>query len=121
MHPGKILLLSDGSQIFPVLNRFFASEGYETVTASSSRGAMQAMRQGDFRLVIARMNEAGRGGLRFLQALRRERPGIAAIILKGEHEVNSPLEAYQVQGNEEIFIPCGWPGLRRLVATCVKG
>jgi DNA-binding NtrC family response regulator len=121
MYSGKILLLSDGSKIFSVLNQFFTDEGYQTMTAYSSRGAREAMRRGDFHLLIARMNQNRPDGLGFLKALRKRHPRIMAIILKGEHEVNSPIEAYQVQNNEEIFIPCGWPGLRRLVANCLRG
>jgi DNA-binding NtrC family response regulator len=121
MHSRNILLLSDGSKIFSVLERFFTDEGYQTMTAYSRQGAIEAMRHGDFHLLIARMNQHRPGGLSLLKSMRKQHPGMMAIILKGEHEVNSPIEAYQVQDHEEIFIPCGWPGLRRLVAHCLPG
>jgi two-component system nitrogen regulation response regulator GlnG len=117
----NILLLSDGSKIFSVLKRFFTDEGYQTMTAYSSQGAIEAMRQGDFHLLIVRMNQNRPEGLSLLKTMREQHPRMMAIILKGEHEVNSPIEAYQVRDNEEIFIPCGWPGLRRLVAYCLPG
>ena len=58
--------------------------------------------------------------MHLLKSIRRRHPGVTAIILRGEHEVNSPLEAYHLQDEQEAFIPCGWPGLRRLVASCLS-
>ena len=82
--------------------------------------AIQALRRGDFHLVITRVNANRREPLPILTSIRQHYPGVTAIILRGEHEVNSPLEAYQMKDEEETFIPCGWPGLRRLVATCLS-
>lgn len=120
MDSRKILLLSDGSGIFPVLDQVFTAEGYQTLTEHSSQGAVQALRRGDFPLVITRIRPGRPGPLNLLKVLRRRHPRVTTIILRGEHEVNSPLEAYQMQAEEETFIPCGWPGLRRLVASCLN-
>ena len=120
MQSRKILLLSDGSRIFAVLDRFFTEQGYQTITTSSGEGALKAVRAGDSRLVITRLQQNRQEALATLKAIRRRHPGITAIILRGEHEVNSPIEAYQVKDDEESFIPCGWPGLRRLVASCLS-
>lgn len=120
MDSGRILLLSDGSQIFSVLDRVFTEAGYQTLTASSRQGAVQAIRRGDFHLVITRSNQRRPEPLTMLKLIRKRHPRVTAIILRGEHEVNSAIEAYQVQDEEETFIPCGWPGLRRLVANCLS-
>ena len=120
MQSRKILLLSDGSQIFAVLDQVFSGEGYQTLTERSSRGAAQAMRRGGFQLLITRAHQDRQDSLSMLKSLRRQHPGVTAIILRGQHEVNSPLEAFQVQDEAEVFVPCGWPGLRRLVASCLS-
>ncbi len=120
MDSGKILLLSDGSKIFSVLHGVFTEAGYQAITTDSSRGAIQALGRGSFQLLIARLSERRQETLGLLKSLRRRYPKVTAIILRGEHEVNSPLEAYQMQDEEEVFIPCGWPGLRRLVASCLS-
>lgn len=120
MQSRKILLLSDGSKIFSVLDQVFSGEGYQTLTECSSRGAAQAMRRGGFHLVITRAHKDRPEPLTALKALRRQHPEVTAIILRGEHEVNSPIEAYHLQDHEETFVPCGWPGLRRLVASCLS-
>lgn len=120
MSSRKILLLSDGSQIFSVLDRVFTDEGYHTLTEHTPLGAVQALRRGDFQLMITRIQPDRPEPLTWLKTLRRRHPRVTAIILRGEHEVNSPLEAYQMQNEEETFIPCGWPGLRRLVASCLN-
>lgn len=120
MHSRKILLLSDGSKIFSVLDQVFSEAGYQTLTEHSSRGAAAAMRRGVFPLLITRVRRNRHELLSFLKSMRRRHPAVTAIILRGEHEVNSPIEAYQVQDEAEVFIPCGWPGLRRLVANCLS-
>ncbi len=116
----KILLLSDGSRIFSVLDQIFTHEGYQTLTAPSDGSAAAVMRRGGFQLLIARVQKEGPEPLNLLKALRRQHPAVTAIILRGEHEVNSALEAYHLEDEGEAFIPCGWPGLRRLVASCLN-
>jgi DNA-binding NtrC family response regulator len=116
----KILLLSDGSQIFTVLSRVFTNEGYHTLTTDTPQAAIQALRCPDFQLLITRIRPDRPEPLSLLKALRRRHPRLTAIILRGKHEVNSPSEAYHLKDSEEVFIPCGWPGLRRLVASCLN-
>jgi DNA-binding NtrC family response regulator len=120
MQSRKILLLSDGSKIFSVLDQVFSGEGYQTLTERSSRGAVQAMRRGGFHLVITRAQKDRHDSLTMLKSLRRQHPEVTAIILRGEHEVNSAIEAYHLEDEAEVFVPCGWPGLRRLVASCLS-
>ena len=117
---GKILLLSDGSEIFSVLNRFFVEEGYQTATAHSSQGASEAVGRGGFHLLITRVNGKRPEILAMLKSIRQQHPRITTIILRGEHEVNSPIEAFQLQEHKEVFIPFGWPGLRRLLSNCLR-
>ena len=121
MYAGKVLLLSDGSEIFSALNRFFVTEGYQTATAHNNQDASEAVRRGDFHLLVTRVNGKRPELLALLQSIRQQHPRITTIILRGEHEVNSPIEAFHLQEQKETFIPCGWPGLRRLLANCLSG
>ena len=52
MQPGNILLISDGSQIFPALARFLTEAGYQVTTADYTQEAFQALRTGKFPLVV---------------------------------------------------------------------
>jgi len=115
----KILLLSDGSQIFTVLNQFFTDEGYHPLTTDTPQAAVQALRGADFQLLITRIRPDWPEPLSLLKALRRRHPRLTAIILRGKQEVNSPLEAYHLEDGEEVFIPWCWPELRGLVASCL--
>ncbi len=120
MANGKILLFSDGSKIFPALDRFFTDEGYQVLTTWSRQGAVSALRSGNFPLMITRLSRNRLEVAALLRSIRRRNARTVTIFLRGEHEVNSPIEAYEVKGKEEIFIPCGWAGLRRLVASCLN-
>jgi len=116
----KILLLSDGSQIFTVLSRVLTNEGYHTLTTDTPQAAVQALRCPGFQLLITRIRPDRPEPLSLLKALRRRHPSLTAIILRGKHEVNFPLEAFPPEDGEEVIIPCGWPGLGGLVASCLQ-
>jgi len=103
-----------------VLDQVFTEEGFQTLTARTNRSAAEAMRRGGFHLLITRVQKDRRDPLNLFKSIRRQHPGLTAIILRGEHEVNSPIEAYHLEDDQEAFIPCGWPGLRRLVASCLN-
>jgi DNA-binding NtrC family response regulator len=74
-----------------------------------------ALKTQGVQLIISRLS---RNGFSLLKAIRKA--NLKAILLKGEHEVNSPVEAYHLEGKEPVFIPCGWPGLKRLVNHCLS-
>jgi len=115
----NILLLSDGSQIFTVLSQFFTNEGYNPLTTDTAQAAVQALRGADFQLLITRIRPDRPEPLFLLKALRRRHPRLTTIILRGEHEINSTLDAYNPEDGEEVFLPWCWPELRRLVASCL--
>jgi DNA-binding response OmpR family regulator len=75
MSPRKILLLSDDSPIFPVLDKVFTAEGYQVTTTRSSHGALEALRTDDFRLLIARITPNGLRVFPVLRTLRKKAPG----------------------------------------------
>lgn len=122
MQPGNILLISDGSQIFPALARFLTEAGYQVTTADYTQEAFQALRTGKFPLVVTCLSNDWRDTRPFLKGVRDLNQGIAVIILRVGHEENSsPIEAYLIKTDGYQFMPCGWGGLRRLVANCLNG
>lgn len=121
MHHDSILLISDGSQIFPALSHFLEEAGHRVSTCEQTQEAFQLLRRGNFRLVITRLSNDWTDTRPFIKAVRGLKPGITVIILRLGPEIRSPLGAYLIKETGYDFKPLGWPGLRHLVANCLKG
>ena len=120
MHHANILLISDGSQIFPALARLLQATGYQVTTTDQTREAFQALRTGNFSLVITCLSNEWSDTRPFLKAVRDLKREIAVIILKVGPEIRSPIGAYLIKDEGYHFKPGGWPGLRHLVANCLS-
>jgi DNA-binding NtrC family response regulator len=121
MHHGNILVISDGSQIFPALTRFLTETGYQVTTTDQTQEAFQALLTGNLPLVITCLSNDWTDTRPFLKAVRDLNHEIAVIILRVGPEISSPTGAYLIKNEGYHFKPFGWPGLRHLVANCLSG
>jgi DNA-binding NtrC family response regulator len=121
MECGNILLISDGSQIFPALTRFLTEAGYQVTTTDQTHEAFQALLTGNFPLVITCLSNDWTDTRPFLKAVRDLKHEIAVIILRVGPEISSPTGAYLIKNEGYHFKPFGWAGLRHLVANCLSG
>jgi DNA-binding NtrC family response regulator len=120
MDAGDVLLISDGSQIFPPLARFLTEAGHRVMTTGETRQAFQSLRAGNFRLVITCLSNGWTDTRPFLKAVRDLNREIAVVILRPGPQAKSPVGAYLVKDEGYDFKPFGWPGLRHLVANCLS-
>ncbi len=119
MHHGNILLISDGSPIFPALSRFLMEAGHQVTITEQTRETFQALRTGKFPLAIACLSNDWTDTRPFIKKVREISPKTVVIILQPGPEVRSPVGAYLIKDTAYEFKSFGWPGLRRLVANCV--
>ncbi len=119
MHHGNILLISDGSPIFPALSRFLTAAGHQVTTTEQIQKAFQDLRTGNFPLVITCLSNEWPDTRPFIRAVRELNQEITIIILRLGPEVRSPVGAYLVKGTGYDFKPFGWQGLRQMVNTCL--
>lgn len=119
MHHGNILLLSDGSQIFPILSRLLTEAGHQVTTTCQTQEALQLLRSHNFPLIITCLTNDWTDTRPFIKAVRELNPATAVMILRPGPEVRSPIGAYLIKDAGYDFKPFGWPGLRRLVANCL--
>ncbi len=82
MHHGGILLISDGSQIFPALDRFLTEAGHLVTTVEKTQAAFQALRTGNFPLVISCLSNGWADTRPFIKAIKEQNPATAVIILR---------------------------------------
>jgi CheY-like chemotaxis protein len=121
MYHGHILLISDGSKLFPDLARFLAQAGYHVTLAFHGREAFQALRRGGSSLVITRFSKEWLDKRPFLDAVGELNQEISLLFLgSGPDEIRLPREAYLMKTTGDRITPCGWRGLRHLVTSLPK-
>ncbi len=120
MPQGNILLISDESPIFPALSRALTEAGYQVTTAHYAPEAFQALRTGDFPLVITCLTNEWTDTRPFLKAVRDLNLEITVVILRVEPEVCSPRDAYVFKKNSYLSTPCGWNRLQGLLNNCLS-
>jgi putative two-component system response regulator len=85
----RVLIVDDNRVALTILQNLLTQRGYEVVTASHGREAMEAMRGADgaCRLVISDWEMPEMDGLQLCQAIRRESlPGYTYVILLTSHD-----------------------------------
>jgi DNA-binding NtrC family response regulator len=120
MHHGHILLISDGSPIFPALARYLTEAGHQVTIIEDTQEAFQALRTGNFPLVITCLSNEWSDTRPFIKTVRALNPKTVVIILRLGPEVRSPVGAYLVKEAGYDFQPFGWSGLGHLVANCLN-
>ncbi len=120
MPPGNILLISDESPIFPALSRALTAAGYQVTTAHYAPEAFQALRTGNFPLVITCLTNDWTDTRPFLKAVRDLSQEITVVILRVEPEICSPRDAYVFKKDSYLSTPCGWSRLQGLLHSCLS-
>ncbi len=120
MHHDTILLISDGSPIFPALSRFLTAAGHQVTSTEATGEAFQLLRNGNYPLIITCLSNDWTDTRPFIRAVRELNPETTVIILRPGPGVRSPVGAYLVKESGYDFKPFGWQGLRHLVANCLS-
>ena len=120
MPQGNILLLSDGSHLFPILSRLLTAAGHQVTTTYQTQEAIQLLRSQNFPLIITCLSNDWTDTRPFMMAVRELKAETAVMILRPGPEVRSPIGAYLIKDTGYNFKPLGWTELRRLVANCVN-
>ena len=80
---GRILVIDDEAVVLESCRRVLAAEGYGTETACGVPEALERLRAGGFRLVIADILLPGQDGLGFLAEMTRSTPGLPVLMCSG--------------------------------------
>ena len=120
MQQDNILLISDRTPIFPDLAGLLAQAGYRVTLTFYGQEAFQALRTGEFPLVISRFNKDWVDTRPFLDAVREPGREITLLILTPAPELGAPSEAHLLKTDGYQFTSGDWGGLRHLVIACLS-
>jgi len=79
----RILVVDDEPQIREMLSMYFDRHGYETLTAGDSTETLRLISESKVDVVVLDIGLAEEDGLKLLEKLKAENPGLRVIMLTG--------------------------------------
>ena len=120
MKSEKILFVDDEQYVLDGIVRQLRKT-YPVVTATSGREALEKLKDGGFIVVVSDLRMPGMDGIAFLKEVRRQYPEITRIILSGDADLTTAIEAVN-SGQVFRFLtkPCSSNGLVTTLALAVR-
>ncbi|MEW6260048.1 MAG: sigma-54 dependent transcriptional regulator [Thermodesulfobacteriota bacterium] len=90
-----ILIVDDEKNYTRILSAVLQEEGYETLTASSGREALDLLHSADVNLVITDMKMPGMDGIELLESIKVDHPDLPIIVMTAFGTIEKAVEAMQ--------------------------
>jgi DNA-binding NtrC family response regulator len=100
-----ILLVEDEAEVLGLLGRFFERKGWVVQRAAEATGAMSLYERERPDLVLLDIGLPGLSGLRFLEALRKRDADATVIMLTGQADVETAVEAMRLGAENFLTKP----------------
>lgn len=101
----SVLLIEDDELVARTMARLISLEGYRVVHASTSAAAVESFRTGWFDAVISDLHLPGSSGVDVLNVVRAYDPDIPVVLVTGDPDVESAIEAVNLGVLEYIVKP----------------
>jgi DNA-binding NtrC family response regulator len=106
-----ILMVDDEPAVLFGYGRYFAKTGYETAEALSLADARKAVQTRRFDAVLLDLNLPDGNGLDWIRSLREEYPDIAVIVITGQGDIPTAVEAMRLGADNFLVKPVDMDGL----------
>jgi DNA-binding response OmpR family regulator len=94
----RILVVDDEPQIREMLSMYFSRHGFETLTAGDSKETLRLISSSKVDVVVLDIGLAEEDGLKLLEKLKAENPGLRVIMLTGMGFVEDLLQEATQKG-----------------------
>jgi len=105
MTQGTILVADDEAAIRDSLSEVLREEKYEVVEVADGLGAIEALQERDFDLVIADLRMPGADGLEVLRRARERAPQTLVILVTAYASLETAVEALRQGAHDYIIKP----------------
>jgi DNA-binding NtrC family response regulator len=108
-------LLDDDHAQLDLLSAVIEDLGYQAITTSDPEEALGLVRSGQCRVVLVDVNMPGMNGYGFLDRALRSDPGIHVIVMTGEYQLESALDAIRRGATDFLPKPIDRTRLKRVL------
>ena len=116
----EILLLDDGFHALQTLAWILAYKGHQVTRAAGPHIFLEVLHARKFDLIIAQLSLNRKEQVEVLKEAKRLNPQALVMVLSGAHETAFPLDAYAMELDDYVLMPCSQAELWRRVAACLK-
>jgi DNA-binding NtrC family response regulator len=121
MSQHTVLVCSEDLHVCQWLGWYLADKGCQVLTATTANDLAEAIHSREFDLILAQIEGKDPEGLKILQQARRLHPRARLILLNATRDMTFPVQAYQLEVDDYLFLDCRPWELWRRVAACLEG
>lgn len=101
----RLLIVDDDENVRKIVAALLTDEGYETMTASGAEEALSTLEHTAFALVISDIKMPERDGIWLLNALKKQHPETAMIMMTGYGQVDTAVQALKYGASDYLTKP----------------
>ncbi|RJQ50461.1 MAG: hybrid sensor histidine kinase/response regulator [Desulfobacteraceae bacterium] len=120
MRQYEILLVDDEASILRMVGTALKLWGYEVTTALNGVEAIEALEQERFDLVITDLHMGEPDGIEVLKKAKELAPRSMVIVLTGDHDVNTAVNAFRCGADDYLLKPCSLGEMAKRISHCLE-
>ena len=101
----KILIIDDEVNVGLLLSKFLTRNGFEVSTATSGTGGMEALKEGEYNLVLCDFRLEDTDGREMLRNIKTQYPKTGVIIITGYSDIKMAVELIKMGAYDYITKP----------------
>lgn len=118
--PERILIVEDETALCESLQRVFAREGYDVITASNAEAGLLLYEAGGHDLILCDILLPGMNGIEFLEAVRKRFPEQIVIVMTAYASIETAVGALRAGAYDYILKPVIHDEIKRLVRVALN-
>ncbi|HJO38551.1 MAG: response regulator [Vicinamibacterales bacterium] len=111
-----VLVVDDDPSVLAMLGRVARREGFDVLTCTGGRQAMERMAEARVDLVLVDLMMPDVGGLEVIKAIRATDQSCRVVIMSGQATIDSAVEAVKLGARDYLTKPFDLHRLRDLLA-----
>jgi DNA-binding NarL/FixJ family response regulator len=115
-----VLMLTADSHYYRRLGWFLARKDCLVLRVGTHEALEEIIRNRQFDLILAQVSRVGGEELALLKRIKRIYPRTRLVLCREDREKAFPLEAYQLEVNDYLIMPCRLGGLWRRLVNCLN-
>jgi DNA-binding NtrC family response regulator len=115
-----VLMFSEDLCVCRRLGWYLASKGCQVLRVTTGKDLAEAIHSRDFDLILAQFDRQDLEGLQILQQAKKLHPRARLILVNATKDMTFPVQAYQLDVDDYLFMDCRPAELWRRVAACLE-